>query len=55
MKQIIDAGYMKPGGAGTQFTAAQAQWSLDQDGAAVPVGLVDRERDEGQPPRRTSR
>ena len=25
LKKIIDAGYMKPGGAGTQFTAAQAQ------------------------------
>ena len=27
MKKIIDAGYFKPGGSGTQFTAAQAQWS----------------------------
>lgn len=27
LKAVIDAGYMQPGGAGTQFTAAQAQWS----------------------------
>ena len=47
LKAIIDAGYMQPGGAGTQFTAAQAQWSLDQIGDPLPVGLVDRERDEG--------
>ena len=47
MKKIIDAGYFKPGGSGTQFTAAQAQWSNDAGRAALPVGLVDRERDEG--------
>ncbi len=38
MKKIIDAGYMKPGGAGTQFTAAQAQWSNDQDAILYPSG-----------------
>jgi N-acetylglucosamine transport system substrate-binding protein len=38
MKKIIDAGYFKPGGAGTQFTAAQAQWSNDQDGLLYPSG-----------------
>jgi N-acetylglucosamine transport system substrate-binding protein len=27
LKKIIDAGYVKPGGSGTQFTAAQAQWT----------------------------
>lgn len=26
---LIQAGYVKPGGSGTQFTAAQAQWSND--------------------------
>ena len=29
-KEIIDAGCFIPGGAGTQFTAAQAQWSNDK-------------------------
>lgn len=38
LKAIIDAGYMKPGGAGTQFTAAQAQWSNDQDFVLYPSG-----------------
>ena len=38
MKKIIDAGYMKPGGAGTQFTAAQAQWSNDEDAILYPSG-----------------
>ena len=47
MKKIIDAGYFKPGGSGTKFTAAQAQWSNDEDATALPVGVVDRERDEG--------
>src|SRR5690606_30092215 len=28
---LIQSGYVKPGGAGTQFTQAQAQWSLDQE------------------------
>ncbi|MGK9146692.1 N-acetylglucosamine/diacetylchitobiose ABC transporter substrate-binding protein [Plantibacter flavus] len=38
MKQIIDAGYVKPGGAGTQFTAAQAQWSNAEDFILYPSG-----------------
>ena len=38
MKEIIDAGYMKPGGSGTQFTAAQAQWSFDQAALLYPSG-----------------
>ena len=38
MKKIIDAGYIKPGGAGTQFTAAQAQWSNAQDFILYPSG-----------------
>lgn len=38
MKEIIDAGYFKPGGAGTQFTAAQAQWSNDQEALLYPSG-----------------
>ncbi|KAA1424421.1 carbohydrate ABC transporter, N-acetylglucosamine/diacetylchitobiose-binding protein [Mumia zhuanghuii] len=36
--KIIDAGYVKPGGAGTQFTAAQAQWSNNQDALLYPSG-----------------
>jgi N-acetylglucosamine transport system substrate-binding protein len=35
---IVKAGYMKPGGAGTQFTAAQAQWSNAQDALLYPSG-----------------
>ena len=38
MGEIIKAGYMKPGGAGTQFTAAQAQWSNNQDALLYPSG-----------------
>ncbi|WP_286346364.1 N-acetylglucosamine/diacetylchitobiose ABC transporter substrate-binding protein [Frondihabitans sucicola] len=38
MKKIIDAGYVKPGGAGTQFTAAQAQWSDDEEAILYPSG-----------------
>ena len=38
LKKIIDAGYVKPGGAGTQFTAAQAQWSNKQDFLLYPSG-----------------
>jgi N-acetylglucosamine transport system substrate-binding protein len=37
-KKIIDAGYVKPGGAGTQFTAAQAQWSGAEDFILYPSG-----------------
>jgi N-acetylglucosamine transport system substrate-binding protein len=38
LKAIIDAGYMQPGGGGTQFTQAQAQWSLAQDAIMYPSG-----------------
>ncbi|BAK36075.1 sugar ABC transporter substrate-binding protein [Microlunatus phosphovorus NM-1] len=38
MKKIIDAGMFKPGGSGTQFTAAQAQWSNDEDALLYPSG-----------------
>lgn len=38
MKKIIDAGMVKPGGSGTQFTAAQAQWSNNQDALLYPSG-----------------
>ncbi|MFC7494033.1 MULTISPECIES: N-acetylglucosamine/diacetylchitobiose ABC transporter substrate-binding protein [unclassified Nocardioides] len=38
MGEIVSAGYMKPGGAGTQFTAAQAQWSNNQDALLYPSG-----------------
>jgi N-acetylglucosamine transport system substrate-binding protein len=35
---IIQGGMMKPGGSGTQFTAAQAQWSNDQSFLLYPSG-----------------
>jgi N-acetylglucosamine transport system substrate-binding protein len=38
LKAIIDAGQMQPGGGGTQFTQAQAQWSLNQDAIMYPSG-----------------
>ncbi len=38
LKKIIDAGYVKPGGAGTQFTAAQAQWSNAEQFILYPSG-----------------
>jgi N-acetylglucosamine transport system substrate-binding protein len=38
LKAIIDAGYMQPGGAGTQFIQAQAQWSNDQSAILYPSG-----------------
>ncbi|RLQ82839.1 N-acetylglucosamine/diacetylchitobiose ABC transporter substrate-binding protein [Mycetocola zhadangensis] len=38
MHQVIAAGYMKPGGSGTQFTAAQAQWSNDKEALLYPSG-----------------
>ncbi len=37
-EEIIKAGYMKPGGSGTQFTAAQAQWSNGQEALLYPSG-----------------
>jgi N-acetylglucosamine transport system substrate-binding protein len=38
LEAIIKAGYMKPGGSGTQFTAAQAQWSNAQEALLYPSG-----------------
>lgn len=38
MAQIVANGYMVPGGAGTQFTAAQAKWSNDQQALLYPSG-----------------
>jgi N-acetylglucosamine transport system substrate-binding protein len=38
LEAIIKAGYMKPGGSGTQFTAAQSQWSNTQDALLYPSG-----------------
>jgi N-acetylglucosamine transport system substrate-binding protein len=38
MGKIVKAGYVKPGGSGTQFTAAQAQWSNNQQGLLYPSG-----------------
>ncbi|MFV0254070.1 MAG: N-acetylglucosamine/diacetylchitobiose ABC transporter substrate-binding protein [Beutenbergiaceae bacterium] len=38
LKEIVDAGYVKPGGSGTFFTDAQAQWSLDQEVLMYPSG-----------------
>jgi N-acetylglucosamine transport system substrate-binding protein len=38
MKKVVDAGYFKPGGAGTAFTAAQAQWSNDEAALLYPSG-----------------
>lgn len=35
---IVDEGYIKPGGSGTQFTAAQAQWSDKQEALLYPSG-----------------
>jgi N-acetylglucosamine transport system substrate-binding protein len=38
LEAIVKAGYFKPGGAGTEFTAAQAQWSNNQDALLYPSG-----------------
>ncbi|MFJ4044903.1 N-acetylglucosamine/diacetylchitobiose ABC transporter substrate-binding protein [Microbacterium sp. NPDC089987] len=38
LHELIASGYVKPGGAGTQFTQAQAQWSLDQEALLYPSG-----------------
>lgn len=38
LHELIAAGYVKPGGGGTQFTQAQAQWSLDQEALLYPSG-----------------
>jgi N-acetylglucosamine transport system substrate-binding protein len=38
MDKIVKAGFFKPGGSGTQFTAAQAQWSNAQEAVFYPSG-----------------
>ena len=38
LEEIVQKGYMKPGGGGTQFTQAQAQWSTDQAALLYPSG-----------------
>ena len=38
LDKIIKAGMIKPGGAGTVFTAAQAQWSNGQEALLYPSG-----------------
>jgi len=38
LETIVKNGYMKPGGGGTQFTAAQAQWSNQQAALLYPSG-----------------
>jgi N-acetylglucosamine transport system substrate-binding protein len=38
MHDCVTSGYFVPGGAGTQFTAAQAQWSNDQQALLYPSG-----------------
>ncbi len=38
LEEIVKAGYIKPGGGGTQFTAAQAAWSQAQEALLYPSG-----------------
>jgi N-acetylglucosamine transport system substrate-binding protein len=38
IETIVKNGYIKPGGGGTQFTAAQAQWSNDEAALLYPSG-----------------
>ncbi|TCM46669.1 N-acetylglucosamine/diacetylchitobiose ABC transporter substrate-binding protein [Kribbella sp. VKM Ac-2568] len=38
METMVKNGYFVPGGAGTQFTAAQAKWSNDQQAVLYPSG-----------------
>lgn len=38
LASVVKAGYFKPGGSGTQFTQAQAQWSNDGDALLYPSG-----------------
>ncbi|QGN34197.1 N-acetylglucosamine/diacetylchitobiose ABC transporter substrate-binding protein [Microlunatus sp. Gsoil 973] len=38
LETCVQKGYFKPGGAGTQFTKAQAQWSNDQAAILYPSG-----------------
>lgn len=38
MYECVKKGYFKPGGAGTQFTKAQAQWSKKEEAILYPSG-----------------
>src|SRR5690606_29000769 len=38
LETCVKSGYFIPGGAGTQFTAAQAKWSKDQQAILYPSG-----------------
>jgi N-acetylglucosamine transport system substrate-binding protein len=38
LETCVKKGYVKPGGAGTQFTKAQAQWSNDEAAILYPSG-----------------
>ncbi|MBW4096021.1 MAG: carbohydrate ABC transporter, N-acetylglucosamine/diacetylchitobiose-binding protein, partial [Acidobacteria bacterium] len=38
LETAVKNGYFKPGGSGTQFTAAQAQWSNTEDAILYPSG-----------------
>lgn len=38
MEKAVSSGYFKPGGSGTQFTAAQSQWSNAEDAILYPSG-----------------
>lgn len=38
LRAVIDAGYMKPGGAGTHYLAAQTGWSVGQEALLYPSG-----------------
>lgn len=38
MGQAVSSGYVRPGGSGTQFTAAQAQWSNAKEFLLYPSG-----------------
>ncbi len=38
LEEIVKAGYIQPGGSGTVFTAAQAQWTNDQSALLYPSG-----------------
>src|SRR5690606_10155311 len=38
LHELITSGYVKPGGSGTQFTEAQAQWSSKEEALLYPSG-----------------
>lgn len=38
LEEMVKSDYFVPGGAGTQFTAAQAKWSNDQEAVIYPSG-----------------